>query len=373
MKILFVSPGHPIYDRYPDGGGTQSQIFGMAKEFVKLGHEIHIIKRFIDGKTENLEGINFIDVKAPFKDDVLSVLIYSKNAAKEIKKIKPDIINLSERFSAYFPSKLSITQAFFTANYDAFAYYKDFALKYNKLNYFFFGIKKKLEENIMKKSDVVIALNKSIERYLNSRGIKNTKVVPRGVDPKLYSNNGDKGYILYAGRLNKVKGVRYLIKAFDCLHRDFDDYHLILLGSGPEEDILRRLALKTRKKDKIRFIPWSGREIVRKYLSECSVFVLPSLFENFPGILLEAMASSKAVIASNIIGPKNIITHGKNGFLFEKENITDLVKYLEICLSDGKKSDLIGKNAKKVVEKKYSFNKIVLELVKTYDEIYKYT
>jgi glycosyltransferase involved in cell wall biosynthesis len=369
MKILFISPGHPVYDIYPDGGGTQSQIFGISKEFVKLGYEVYILKRFIEKKTENLEGINFVDIKAPFKDDVLSVLLYSKNTIKEIKKIKPDIINLSERFSAYFPSKLDISQVFFTANYDAFDYYRDFALKYNKLNYFFFDLKRRLEENIMKNSDVVIALNKSIEGYLSSRGIENTVVVPRGVDPKLYSNRGDKEYILYAGRLNKVKGIDILIKAFDSLNDDFNNYHLILMGSGPDENRLRRLALKTRKKDKIKFIPWSNRDILQRYLSECSVFVLPSLFETFGVVLLEAMASSKPVIASDIIGPKDVITHGKDGFLFEKGNIKDLIKCLELCLSDRKKRNLVGKNAKKLVEEKYVFNKIALRLANIFKEI----
>ncbi len=369
MKILFVSPGHPVYDAYPDGGGTQSQIFGISRELVKLGHEVYVIKRHIGGKSQELEGIKFIDVKAPFRDDVLSVLLYSRNAIEKIKEIKPDVLNLSERFSAYFPSKLDIPMVFFTANYDAFAFYRKFAVNYNRLNYFFFDIKKAIEEGVMKRSDVVIALNKSTEDYLNSGGIMHTRIIPRGVDPELYSNNGDEKYILYAGRLNRVKGIEHLIKAYDALDRDYDDHDLFIVGSGPDETRLKKIALASRKEEKIKFIPWVDKSKLRGYLSKCSVFVLPSLFETFGIVILEAMASGKAVIASEIVGPADIITDRKDGLLFEKENVEHLKEKIELCLSDEALRDGLGKEARKTVATNYTFEAICKRLIKIYGEI----
>ena len=369
MKILFVSTGHPIYDNYPNGGGTQSQIYGMARELVKLGHEVYIIKRYTNTKTLKIDGINFVDVKTHLTDDVLSRLLYSKNSLEKIKDIKPDVINLSERFSAYFPSKLEIPKVFFTANSDAFAFYKKFAVNYNRLNYFFFDIKKAIEEGVMKRSNVVIALNKSIEKYLNSRGVMHTRVVPRGVNLALYHNSGDEKYILYAGRLNKAKGIEYLIEAYNALDKNYDDYSLVIVGSGPDEKRLKKLALASMKKEKIKFVPWVSRDRLKEYLGSCSIFVLPSLFEVGAGIIHEAMASSKPVVASDVMGPRDIITDGKDGLLFEKENVGYLKEKLELCLSDEALRNRLRKEARTTVETNYTFENICERLTKIYEEM----
>lgn len=369
MKILFVSTGSPIYDRYPDGGGTQSQIFGMAKGLAKLGHEVHIVKRYVNTETSKIDGINFVDVRTHFSDDVISRLLYSKYSIRKIKDINPDVVNLSERFSAYFPSKLKIPKVFFTANYDAFTFYRGFAVSYRKANYMLFDIKKMIEEGIMKRSSIVIALTKSIEDYLHTRGIVHTRVIPRGVQPDLYNSSGDGKYILYAGRLNKVKGIEHLIDAYNALDKDYDDYRLVIVGLGPDELRLKKLALASRKKEKIKFIPWVKKPELREYISKCSVFVLPSLFETFGIVTLEAMASHKTVIASNIVGPKDILTDGVNGILFEKKNVAHLKEKLELCLSDEALRNRLGEEARKTVEKNHSFEIIADRLIKVYEEI----
>lgn len=368
MKILFISTGHPVSDNYPNGGGTQSQIYGMGEELANRGHDVYVLKRYTGKKTEDSD-INFIDVKTSFSDDVISVLLFSKNTISKINEIQPDVINLLERFSAHFPSKLEIPKVFFTSNYDAFAFYRKFAVNYNRLNYFFFDIKKMIEEGVMKRSDVVIALNKSTENYLHSRGIMHTRIVPRGVYPELYHNSGDGKYVLYAGRLNKVKGIEHLIKAYDALDRDYDAYDLFIVGSGPDEMRLKKLALASRKKEKIKFIPWVDKSKLKDYLSKCSVFVLPSLFETFGIVILEAMASHKTVIASNITGPRDIITDRKDGLLFEKENVKSLKEKLELCLSDEALRNRLGKEARKTVEANYTFENICEKLIKIYEEI----
>jgi len=378
MKIVFVSPGYLYSDKLPfERRGSESEIYGISKEMVKRGHDVYITGRFgnLKGKEcEIIDGIQFINIKTlHLKDEIIheigSSLLYSKAAAKKIKQINPDVISLNERFSAYFPSKLKIPKTFTTHNPDAMAFYKEFALKSNRLNYIFFDVKKRVEESIMSRSDRIITLTKSIREYLHENGFTNTSIIPNAVDAEEYINNRDENFILYAGRFRKFKGVTYLIQAFSEISRDYDDTDLYLVGSGPEEKRLKKMVRLKNIEDRVQFIPLVGKTKLREYLSTCSVFVLPSLFESFGIVVIEVMASGKPVIASDIPGPKDIITQSYDGFLFEKENVDELKRYLELCLSDEKLRRKIGENARKTVEEKYTFEKIAKEYLKIFESI----
>lgn len=377
MKIVFVSPGYLYSDKLPfERRGSESEIYGISKEMVKRGHDVYITGRFgnLKGKEyEIIDGIQFINIKTPhLKDEIIyeigSSLLYSKAAAKKIKQINPDVISLNERFSAYFPSKLNIPKTFTTHNPDAMAFYKEFALKSNRLNYIFFDVKKRVEESIMSRSDIIITLTKSIREYLYENGFTNTSIIPNAVDAEEYINNGDENFILYAGRFRKFKGVTYLIQAFSEISKDYDT-DLLLVGSGPDEERIKKMSTSKNLDDRVQFIPLVDKTKLREYLSRCSVFILPSLLECMPVTLLEAMASGKPVITSDIPGPKDIITHGYDGFLFEKGNVSELKKYLELCLSDENLRREIGKNARKTVEERYKFEKVADSYLKLYEKI----
>lgn len=366
MKIAFLATGDVQYDTFPNGGGIENQIWGISNELVKKGHEVHILTRnrgFVYGE---IDGINIHEINTIFGDQVLTRFIFSKNAAKKIEEIKPDVLNLSERFSAYFPSQLNIPKTFITHNSDAFSLYRKSAYHSNKLNYFFFDIKRKCEEDVMHRSDSVISLNKSIEKYLHSRGINHTEIIPNGINVNLYKNEIDDDFILYAGRLNKLKGVDNLIKAYSEIQKS---HRLVIIGSGPDEIRLKQLVKANRLSDWVDFIPWVNPDKLREYISKCSIFVLPSLFETFGVVVLEAMACGKTVIASDIMGPRDIITNGKNGFLFEKGNSLDLKECLEKCIEDKNLMKKIGSSAKLDVENNYSFENVSNKYVRHFNAL----
>jgi len=378
MKIVFVSSSALYYEKRPFGrGGTDAQEYGIAAEMARRGHEVYIVSHFAETDwkeyDKSVNGIHFINVRAPyFRDKIIgetaSAFLLSKKVAKEIEKIKPDIINLTGRFTAYFPSKLNIPKVFTTHHPDAFDFNKEFSVKNNKLNYFYFPFKKIVEESVMRHSDVLVTLNKDIKDYLHRVGFTNTCIIPNAVSVEKYINKGDDNFILYSGSLIKRKGVDYLIKAFSEISK-ICDTHLVIIGSGSDENRLKKLVMLENINEQVHFMPPVSRTKFLEYLAKCSIFVLPSLFECLPVTLLEAMASSKPVIASDIPGSKDVITHGYDGFLFEKGNVNELKKYLELCLSDEKLRKKMGKNARKTVEEKYTFSKITTQYLDLYEEI----
>lgn len=372
MKVCFVSPGVLYSRNLYQQRGSESVILGISHQLVEMGHEIVITGRFnyFNENQKIFDGIEFVNIRSPNLRDhrfhnLASTLLYSKRVAKILMDMDIDVLCLNERFSAYYPSLLQIPKTFTTHNPDAMDFYKKFAWQNNLINLFFFNIKQRIEENIIFNSDKIIALNSYIETYLNNKGFYKTEVIPNAVDYKKYYNNGDKNFILFAGRLEKVKGINYLINAFSKLS---DDMNLIIIGSGPEESNLKK-SLNSEQKNKVEFIPHLSKIKLQEYLSQCSIFVLPSLFETFGIVLIEAMASGKPVIASDIPGPRHIIQHGVNGFLFEKGNEEELIKYLKLLIENDNLRKEMGKNARKTVEDNYSFKKVAEAYLKVFNDI----
>lgn len=379
MRICFVSPG-VLYtkDRKFHQQGSESVILGISRQLVKMGHEVYITGRFNEFKDDQkeIEGIHFLNIKSQDLrdhklDEIGSALLYSKKVSKLLINMDLDVLSLNERFSAYYPSKLNIPKIFTTHNPDAMGFYRKFAIKNNPINLFFFDIKKRFEESVLSNSNRIVALNGNVKDYLNNKGFKNIDIIPNAINPNEYSDQGNGNFILYTGRLSKVKGINYLIKAFLELGTEFEDTELLIVGSGPEEKQLKENLKGHKFENKIKFIPMLNKTKLKEYLSRCSVLVLPSLFETFGIVLIEAMASGKPVIASNIPGPNEIIENGYNGFLFEKENHKELTNCLKLLLSDNSLQKKIGKNAKKTVEERYTFEKVAEEYLNVFNKILK--
>lgn len=371
MKIVFLSTGHPELDMFPPRGGWQYQTWHLGKELVKKGHKVVVLTRFRGEKIFGHEGITFLGIKTYTRIPILTHLIFSYNAYRELRKMDFDILFMwGERFANIFPSFINISKIF-CVDWDATEKAKEWLLKLSKINYLFLPVKFLIENVVRRNSNILIAMNRDMYAYLVSEGYSDIIQLPLGVDVDKYENCGDEKYILYVGRLHKSKGIEGLISAFVQLPKNFDDYKLILIGAGPDEKNLKQFAEKMPKSRNVKFLGHLPNEEVRNYFSKCTVFVLPSYFEGFGIVILEAMASGKPVIATNIMGPKDIITHGKDGFLFEKGNVDELTNYLGLCLSSEKLRNEVGKNARKTVEENYSFEKISKNLVKICDRLVK--
>lgn len=377
-KIMFVCQTSSHNAHRPFGqGGTDSQIYGLASALFRKGHEISIIGNFIDPLWKDpsieIQNLKFINVPSPeFPDerfgDLISGLMLSKKISIMIEKERPDLIILPAPVTGFFPSKLDIPFIYVTHNPNGMYFYKNFLLENHPLNFFSFPILHGLEEQIMHRAIAIFALNAYIESYLHMQGFSNIYQIPNGVNFTDYYSNQDKNYILYAGGFRRVKGIEYLIFAFSKI-ADHYDTDLLLIGSGKEKDNLKKQVSSLNLENRVHFIPLVDKVTLRRYLAECAVFILPSLFETFGVTLLEAMASGRTVIASDIPGPQDIITHGHDGFLFEKGNVEQLVEYLDLCLSNKNLRERLGKNARKTIEQKFSFNTIANEYLEIYDSI----
>jgi glycosyltransferase involved in cell wall biosynthesis len=358
------------FEDYKNGNlaSSEYQVFWLAKELAARGYETYIFRKWYHNspKKEEIEGIQVVNIETPdFQNppeptSIFGKVALSKFAREEVTNVDPDVLILTECFSSYFISSLKIPKIYVTHSNPA-----DLIVTSNILKR---RILKMVETRIFKNCDLIVALNNSIKEYLISAGW-NAIYIPNGVENGLFNvKTADENFVLYTGFLHKKKGVSYLIKAYAMLSESLREKNkLVIGGHGPEQIRLQKLASNLGVDNNTEFIQWLPKHEHIEKLSKCSVFVLPSILECMPVILLEAMALKKPVIASNIPGPQEEIKHGNDGFLIERGDINDLKKYIELCLSDAHLRQRIGESASKAVNERFTFDKIALR----YEDIFK--
>ncbi|MFB6225525.1 MAG: glycosyltransferase family 4 protein, partial [Candidatus Paceibacteria bacterium] len=344
-------------------------IWELAEEFTNRGHEVTIYSGtygenttiFEDNikikniPTPNLAGnINTLTSKVPFSKTIFNTesvssspgaaierlfgrLVFSKRVAEDISKCPPDVIYLRDRVAGTFPARLDIPTIHTVKSPDACDFFYRSSISRHPANIILFHYKKFLEESVVDNSDWTFLMNEKMKENFESRGFSDTSVVSLGVKKRVIVDNVQKDrqkQILFVGRFDENKRPEWVIEAYDKLH--YPDYELHFIGSGQRETYLRQITEQKDLTDSVIFHGRISREEVLSQMRKATVLVLPSEFENCPNVLIEAMASGCPVIASNTHGAQHLIRHQKNGLLFDKYDKRDLVRQLEVCLSNQK-------------------------------------
>lgn len=138
--------------------------------------------------------------------------------------------------------------------------------------------------------------------------------------------------ILYVGRIAKEKGIDTLIRAWNLVCYK-NDYKLLIVGDGTEKNDLEKLVRELKiPREKIEFK--NGTNNVLPYYQDAEIFVLPSLFEGMPLVLIEAKSQRVATISTKTSGGNKMIEHLKTGLLVEISNAEDLADKLQKLIDD---------------------------------------
>jgi len=161
----------------------------------------------------------------------------------------------------------------------------------------------------------------------------------------------DKKFIVFAGRLVRMKGVEGIMSAYSkSLLRD--TCKLVILGKGEFESELRRKAQEMNLDDHVFFLGFKANPY--KYFFRAKLFVLNSRFESFGNVLIEALATGVPVLSSDCdFGPRDIIMDGQNGGLFKVNDVNELMNKLNDVVSDDELYRTLCSNAAKSVEPFY--------------------
>jgi glycosyltransferase involved in cell wall biosynthesis len=139
--------------------------------------------------------------------------------------------------------------------------------------------------------------------------------------------------IVAAGRLVPQKGFDVLIASFAALAEDYPDWQLVIYGEGVEREALEAAARRLSVGDRV-VLPGVSKDM-RAAFAAADLFVLPSRYEGYPNVLLEALASGCAAIATDCPGATaEILDGGKYGRLVEPGNVAALTAELERMMSN---------------------------------------
>jgi glycosyltransferase involved in cell wall biosynthesis len=168
------------------------------------------------------------------------------------------------------------------------------------------------------------------------------------------------------GRLEPQKGMMDLLEAFARLPYDLQHVKLWIVGEGPLERKLRRKASESGISERVRFL--GARSDVPALMRRFDLFALASLWEGLPNAALEAMAARRAVVATNVDGTPEAVTHDGTGVLVPPSNPGVLAEALERLLRDPGLRRKYGEAGRLKVEQRFGVGRMVQETQEMYRE-----
>ncbi|MBS3140767.1 glycosyltransferase family 4 protein [Candidatus Woesearchaeota archaeon] len=240
---------------------------------------------------------------------------------------------------------------------------------YNIFQRVFRGIIRFFEFFINKLYDIVIQVNPEQYKWMTKEGVNLEKIkfIPNGISEENFKEikqnkyKSNKKIISYVGGLQKYKGIEQIIKILP----DFKDVKFICVGEGEDRKRLEKIA-KDLKVDVVFTGRISDNEKLQ-VLDASDVFILPSEWEAFGIVILEAMVRGNAIISTKTEGGLFLISK-ENGFLYDFGNLKQLKEKLEVLLKDKKLLEKIKKNNLKKA-KEFLWKDIAKDLEKVYKEL----
>jgi len=169
------------------------------------------------------------------------------------------------------------------------------------------------------------------------------------------------------GRLSAEKGFDGLIRVIDRLIRDGHDLELMIVGDGPQRAGLEALIAELGCQDRVRLLGY--RSDTLDLYQAMDLFVLNSVREGLPNVILEAMAMEVPVVATRVAGIPKLIRHEENGWLVEPGDSEGLAAALLRLLEDDRLRGDLGAAGRRTVEESYSFEVRMAKIRAIYDRL----
>jgi glycosyltransferase involved in cell wall biosynthesis len=225
--------------------------------------------------------------------------------------------------------------------------------------------------------DSVIAISRSLERFLRANGIMSTVQIYNGIDlnrradqavidafKRKYGLRGPN--ILFAGRVRRDKGVHLLLDAFETVREALPEARLVIAGERERAEALLSSAAEEVKAATIATDWLSAEELAAAYA--CSTVVAtPSVYlDNFPNVNLEAMAAAKPVVGTLFGGTPEIVVDRQTGFLVNPRETPQFARALLKLLSDDGLARRMGAAGRKRVDELFSIERQATEYLELF-------
>ena len=182
-------------------------------------------------------------------------------------------------------------------------------------------------------------------------------VIPNGIDTSYFVEKQDenKKIISMTARIHPVRrDFTTLVKAFDIIAKKYTDISLVIAGDGPDFQKLQQLKERSIYKERIHLLGTIDEEGVLGLLQKTKIYVHSSLADTMCTSIMQAMSCGLPVIATDIHGINNMITHRVDGLLFQARSPLELAEKICVLLENENLCVSLGQNARKKAEKAFS-------------------
>lgn len=342
---------------------------------------ISLIKKLAGVKTEEIEGVTvlrkyylYVPKLTAFNFFMLSFLYIKLYKTASKKYGTPDLLHVHSSiwgglFASEIKKKYSIPYII-TEHRSRFVDNRFASNQFKETMKF----KKYLRKAFLNASMIITvsdSLQKNIKKVLEEKYVP-MKTIPNICDEELFCYNKERKkerenfVFITVAALTWLKGTHILIEAFAELFKTDKNIELQIVGDGPERSKLEKLATDLGVNKKVRFLGQQNRVSVAEYMKSADVFVLPTKYEAFGIVYIEALFSGLPIIGTRGSGgPENIIENNKNGYIIDIDDLDGLRDAMEKSIRNYinfDKEEIIRDAKEKFGQKKF---------IELYNEIYK--
>jgi glycosyltransferase involved in cell wall biosynthesis len=372
MKVALVTPYF-----FPHIGGVESHVLALARVLSRKGHEVQVFT----SRHADLKEFDSVDGVAVRRVPVSSMLFdtpLTPRLSAVLQADKWDIIHAHSPppMSSYYAARASARSGVplvYTHHCDpeipsilgravSWVYYRTL-LSYT-----------------LRRAARIIVYTESYAATSYALWKHPTALVPTGLDLSRFGPQNDaatvrrkhglvgKKVVLFVGRLTAHKGIQTIIEAAALTG---PEVRYLLVGPGDFPAGWTRRMRQLKVEDRIVVAGKVPESELPAYYSAADVLVLPSLsrLEAFGLVIVEAMASGKPVVASDLPGVREVVRDGKTGFLCEPFNAGDLAAKIAALASNEKAASDMGAAGRKLAGERYSWEVIGARIEKVYDDV----
>jgi phosphatidylinositol alpha-mannosyltransferase len=360
VKIGLVSP----YD-YAAPGGVRQHIGALDAKFREMGHDVVILTpNSKDGREEYHDNVISLGRVTPLRINGstarITLSMWLTHRVRHILREQQfDVLHIHEPLMPALP--LTVLRCSETINVATFhAHGQSYA---SNLGYLF---GKAIVRRRVKKLHGRIAVSNTARDFVDSYFPSEYKVIPNGIDLDWWQRpvqpirgfSDGRPTVLFLGRLENRKGLKYLIRAFGQVRQEVRRARLIVAGEGRLRAGLERYVWRNDLEGDVFFTGFVPDEDRPRLFASCDVFCAPSTGqESFGIVLLEAMACGKPIVASNIAGYNDVISNRREGLLVPVKKPDAIAEALAELLTNRARRDELAEQGKRTVQQ-YSWSRV---------------
>ncbi len=318
----------------PYTSGVVRSIQTFTEELFNLGHEVFIFAPKYKNCSNESGVFRFASIPSPTNRDFTLAVPFSARFKPTIERLNLDLIHVHSpfllgRLGARYARKLGVPLVFtFHTLYDQYVHYVPFARSFTR------DLAQRISRDFCNQCDLVLVPTWVIGDYLRKIGVRvPLNRVPTGIKiadfqkgkqnwlQQQFNINPQDKILLFVGRLGQEKNIGFLMESFCHVNKKIKNTTLVLVGGGPEEDILRNKAIELGIGKQIVFTGNLQPEDVASCYASSEIFVFSSVTETQGIVITEAKASGLPVVAVRANGASEMVEDGVDGYLTDREPV----------------------------------------------------